>query len=59
LHVATNENHIEVVRALLRAGADHRVKNQNGKTALDLASSKGHRDIEELLLGAGVKRLGF
>ena len=37
LHYAACEGKIQVVEALLNAGADKAVKNQYGKTALDLA----------------------
>jgi ankyrin repeat protein len=40
---------------LLAHGADVNAKNNNGDTALSLASQNGHEDIEELLLKAGAK----
>ena len=37
LHFAAYQGKIQVVEALLNAGADKAVKNNGGKTALDLA----------------------
>jgi ankyrin repeat protein len=40
---------IEVLRALLAAGADTRATNEDGKTALDLARRHGHRRLTATL----------
>ena len=49
LHLAANEGKIQVVEALLNAGADKAVKKKNGKTALDEAQRKNHPAIVKLL----------
>ncbi|KAH6848092.1 ankyrin repeat protein [Chaetomium sp. MPI-CAGE-AT-0009] len=59
LHSAVNGNHVETVRELLRAGAPVRVKNGNGRTPADLASAKGFREIEQLLMEHGFQGLGL
>ncbi len=43
LHNAAANAHLEVVTALLAAGADTDIQNSNGNTALHLAASKGAR----------------
>jgi ankyrin repeat protein len=43
------------VQELLNKGADVNAKTNRGKTALILASDKGHRKIVELLIRAGAK----
>ena len=37
------------VRELLRRGADPLMRDNKGRTARDLASERGHKDVEELL----------
>ena len=44
------EGHIEVVRCLLRAGADRELRATHGATALSLARDGGHEAVIELLL---------
>ena len=49
LHNAALYGKIQVVEALLNAGADKAVKKKNGKTALDLAQEQGYPAIVKLL----------
>ncbi|MCP4135544.1 MAG: hypothetical protein GY754_31535 [bacterium] len=49
------ERFINVVRQLLSAKASVKIKNKEGKTALDIAINKGHCTISLLLKGAGAK----
>ncbi|CAE7565340.1 ANKRD50 [Symbiodinium pilosum] len=49
---AVEENNTDGVAALLAARADSTKKNQEGKTALDLAKERGLKALEELLAGA-------
>lgn len=46
--------HSDVVRALLDAGADVSIRNNNGQTALEEAEKSGHGDIVSLLRGQSV-----
>lgn len=54
LHIAVNQNHIDVVRLLLARGADTslvvELSDQGWESALDIAIRKGHTEIIELLL---------
>jgi hypothetical protein len=50
---ASENNHAEVVKELLKAGADVNAKTNDGTTASMSASMKGHADIVELLKKAG------
>jgi len=65
LIVGSSEGKVEVVKALLVAGADHgiatimktfRVREFNGWTALIAASKKGRVEVVEALLAAGADR---
>ncbi len=49
LMAAADSGHIETVRALLGGGADPATKDRAGKTALDLARTKGHSSVARLL----------
>lgn len=49
LHEAAAHNNVTMARALLDAGADRHIKNDNGKTAFDMASEKGHKEVLEIL----------
>ena len=51
--LASQYGHIEIVRALLAAGANVNLQDNIGKTALYYASSEGHIDIVRLLLEYG------
>lgn len=46
----------DVVRLLLKYGADFRVTDSEGKTPLDLAKNRGHREVALLLRQAEVDR---
>lgn len=46
---AANEGHLEVVRLLLKHGADKYMKSDNGYTAESIARENGHYQIAELL----------
>ena len=47
---------MEVVRALISAGADWSKRNTDGSTALDLATSCGHQEVIPLLEQAAHKK---
>jgi uncharacterized protein len=49
---ASQNGHLEVVRALLAANADVNAKLADGFTALMIASEKGHLDVVRALLAA-------
>ena len=50
LFIASWNGHIDVVKKLLKAGADPFIKGRwGGETALDKAQEKGHFKIAELL----------
>ena len=51
-------NNIEAVKTLLDKGADINAKDNDGSTALKLASEKGYTDIIKLLKQAGAKEQG-
>ena len=48
LHSASFGGQNDVVIRLLKAGADRTLKDKNGKTPLDLATSKKHQEIVEI-----------
>ena len=52
---ATRCMYIEIVRELIKAGADINIKDEYGKTALDYAKEKGYNDITKLLSKGGQK----
>ena len=49
LHCAARWGNIQVVEALLNAGADKALKANDGKTALDLAEEANYPAIVKLL----------
>lgn len=49
LIAAASWGQTEVVKRLLDAGADKSVRNEKGKTALDIAREKRHTQIVALL----------
>ena len=55
LHIAAQRGHAEVVRVLLRAGANASQENDAGSQALHYAAQDGHPRVVEVLLDeAGV-----
>jgi hypothetical protein len=50
LHLATVNGHLEVVRVLLKHGANTNLRDTEGKTPLHRARSEGHLDIVSFLL---------
>jgi ankyrin repeat protein len=53
LHSAAAGGHVEVVAALLEAGADPNARQHGGFTALDAARQHGDTDMEQVLLAHG------
>ncbi|MDE2711193.1 MAG: ankyrin repeat domain-containing protein [Acidobacteriota bacterium] len=53
LLAAARDGHVEVVRSLLKAGADVNAARGDGLTALHLAAEGGHQAVAEALVGAG------
>ncbi len=51
--VSTDSVDLPTVKALLAAGADVNLKDQNGETALDWARKYGNPDVEKVLVAAG------
>jgi len=49
LHVAVEENHIEVVRLLISVGADLTTLDRHGQTPEAIAVAGGHHDVAQLL----------
>ena len=47
--VAAQRGHAEIVEILLKAGADPKVENEEGHTALELAKKEGYSHIICLL----------
>ena len=50
---AASAGHTEAVKVFIAAGADINAKNNEGQTALELASLKGHAETVNLLRQAG------
>ncbi|CAM9139281.1 unnamed protein product, partial [Ectocarpus sp. 12 AP-2014] len=57
LQLAMGGGHLEVVRAMVKAGANVDRRHHSGATALSVAASDGLLDIVELLLGANANPL--
>jgi ankyrin repeat protein len=53
--LASRNGHLEVVRLLLRAGADPGVTSESGATALRWATRAGNAEVVEVLKRAGAK----
>lgn len=53
LHLAASGGHLSMVRALVRAGADADVEDENGDTPLHLAVFRGFEQVVEELVTAG------
>ena len=52
LHWAAVEGRLDVINTLLDLGADPRIKNEFGSTALDKAENAGHKEAAHLLRAA-------
>lgn len=53
LHIACDDNNIEIVKLLLTAGADLEIKDVAGNTALAITIERGYEDLAHLLIDAG------
>ncbi|XP_061183603.1 glycerophosphocholine phosphodiesterase GPCPD1-like [Saccostrea echinata] len=53
LHIAVANNNSDIVKLLLRAGADVKTANNQGRTPLHIASRSGNADITKQLIDAG------
>ncbi len=53
LRFAVYEGHVDVVRALVAAGASTQVLDGDGRSLLQVARDGGMKEIEEVLLAAG------
>ncbi len=51
--IAAERGHVEVVDALIEAGASTDLEDDEGKTAKELALDAGHREVAAVLDGAG------
>ena len=49
LHIAAWNGHVRVVEVLLGAGADKSLLTYDGRSALALAETRGHREVADLL----------
>lgn len=49
IYMAAQEGHMEIVRALIEAGADVNLVAQDGCTPIDIAKRKGHAAIVRAL----------
>jgi hypothetical protein len=56
LMLAARNGSKEVVRALLAKGADARLRNSVGQTALEIAEERGHKEVAKLLIQASKGR---
>lgn len=55
--MAAHESHVEVLRLLLEAGANHdNARTDTGTTPLHIATQKGHVEVVSLLSEAGATR---
>jgi ankyrin repeat protein len=53
LHITAYFGHTEATVALIRAGVDLNARTERGHTPLDVARSRGHREVADVLLAAG------
>ena len=49
MHCAAMSGRLDLAIVLLMVGADHLIKNDDGKTALDIAKDNGYPALERLL----------
>ena len=49
LHAAAHNGQIEMIKLLVAAGANPKLKNNKNKTPEDLAREKGHEEVVEYL----------
>ena len=49
LHAATYNGDVEIIKALLYAGAHINAQNDDGKTPIDFAREQGHEDLAQML----------
>jgi ankyrin repeat protein len=49
LHLAAEQGRVEIVHVLLQNGADVSMKDDRGRTALQVASDRGHAEVVKLL----------
>jgi len=47
--IASHEGWVDIVKALLHAGADRTLRNKKRETAVDVAVASGHAEIVQLL----------
>lgn len=52
LFLATIQGHLDVVKALIEAGADVNLRTEDGRTPLHASAYRGHADVTEALLNA-------
>ena len=53
LHLSAHQGHLDIVQALLKAGADVDAKDVYSSTSLTLSAHQGHFDVVQALLKAG------
>lgn len=54
LIVAARAGRLKVLKLLVDNGADLHIKLENGNDALDLATDRGHKDVEQFLIKKGL-----
>ncbi|KAL5457474.1 hypothetical protein EMCRGX_G034740 [Ephydatia muelleri] len=53
LHIASGNGHLDIVNALIEAGANVNLADKDGMSPLHLASNEGHLDTVKVLIEAG------